>query len=89
MVELVKEWEVFSSEVAETYDQELVTPFKATSRISGEDLMLSVGLEGEEYCEIGEVQVWVYDSGASTPKSRCRLSVRVLFALQTVGAFLS
>ena len=52
--------------MAETYDQELVTPFKATSTISGEELMLSVGLEGEEYCEMGEVQVWVCDSGAST-----------------------
>ena len=75
--------------MAETYDQKLVTPFKATSTISGKELMVYVGLEGEEYCEMGEVQVWVCDSGASTPKSRCRLSVRVLFALQTVGAFLS
>ena len=31
--------------------------------------MLSVGLEGEEYCEMGEVHVWVYDSGASTHRS--------------------
>ena len=75
--------------MAETYDQELVTPCKATSTNSGEELMLSVGLEGEEYCEMGEVQVWVCDSGAFTPKSRCRLFARVLFALQTVGAFLS
>ena len=52
--------------MVETYDQELVTPFKATSTISGEELMLSVGLEGQEYCEMGEVQVWAYDSGAST-----------------------
>ena len=52
--------------MAETYDEELVTPFKATSTISGKELMVSVGMEWEEYCEMREVQVWLYGSGAST-----------------------